>query len=89
MIDDFHLLMIPSLTLLLLPLAAAVSVFDLANRDESVFRPRISLPQNVPYIRREDTNSSVLNNVTSNVTSGSQSIIWIIQDTYDASNFFE
>ncbi|KAI0304861.1 concanavalin A-like lectin/glucanase domain-containing protein [Russula brevipes] len=80
--------MIPSLTLLL-PLAAAVSVFDLANRDESVFRPRISLPQNVPYVRREDTNSSVLNNVTSNVTSGSQSIIWIIQDTYDASNFFD
>jgi hypothetical protein len=46
------------------------------------------LPQNAPYFRR-DTNSTALNNITSNITSGSDKVIWIIQDTYNATNFFD
>ncbi|KAI0257529.1 glycoside hydrolase family 16 protein [Lactifluus subvellereus] len=47
------------------------------------------LPQNVPYLRRDTNSSSVLNNTTSNSTSSSQKFLWVIQDTYDASNFFQ
>ncbi|KAI9508757.1 glycoside hydrolase family 16 protein [Russula earlei] len=85
MLNDLHL-MISTLTILLLPLTAAISVVDPINRSESISAP-ILLPQNVPNLRR-DTNSSALNNITSNITSGAEKVLWIIQDTYDASNFF-
>ena len=72
---------------LLFPLAASLT-FNPTNYDESMLRPRISLPQNTPYLSR-DTNSSALNNITGNATSGSQKFIWIIEDTYNTSNFFQ
>ncbi|KAI0274666.1 concanavalin A-like lectin/glucanase domain-containing protein [Gloeopeniophorella convolvens] len=80
----------PLTTLILMTLLfprAEASVSGPQNRNETL-SPRISLPQNIPHLRR-DTNSSILNNITSNITSGSQPFLWIIQDTYDASNFFE
>jgi len=46
-----------------------------------------SLLQNIPYFRRS-SNGTALNNVTSNITSGSEKVIWIIQDIYNSSNFF-
>jgi hypothetical protein len=72
---------------LLFPLAASLT-FNPTNHNESILDPRSLLPQNAPYLSR-DTNSSALNNITSNVTSGSQQFIWIIEDTYNASNFFQ
>ncbi|KAI0307829.1 concanavalin A-like lectin/glucanase domain-containing protein [Multifurca ochricompacta] len=74
--------MISALTIILL-LTAVASATSPPNYNESLL-----LPQNMPYLRR-DTNSSVLNNTTSNTTSGSESFLWIIQDTYDQSNFFD
>ncbi len=71
---------------LLFPLTASVT-FNPTNHNESILSPRL-LPQNAPYLSR-DTNSSTLNNITSNITSGSQKFIWIIEDTYNASNFFQ
>lgn len=72
---------------LLFPLTASLTL-NPTNYDESILSPRLLLPQNAPYLRR-DTNSSALNNITSNSTSGSQKFIWIIQDTYNSSNFFQ
>lgn len=69
---------------LLFPLTASLT-FNPTNHNESILN---LLPQNAPYLRR-DTNSSALNNITSNVTSGSEQFIWIIEDTYNASNFFQ
>src|SRR6267154_3423631 len=72
---------------LLFPLAASLT-FNPTNYNESMLRPRLLLPQNAPYLSR-DTNTSSLNNITSNITSGSQKFIWIIEDTYNTSNFFQ
>ena len=48
------------------------------------------ISQNIPYFRRStDGNGTALNNITSNITSGSEKVIWIIQDIYNASNFFQ
>jgi hypothetical protein len=81
-------LMISTLTVLLSSLPVAVAVVNPTIRNDSTPGPRILLPQNAPYLPR-DTNGTALNNVTSNVTSGSETFLWIIQDTYDASNFFK
>jgi hypothetical protein len=70
---------------LLFPLTASLT-FNPTNYNESILRPRL-LPQNAPYLGR-GTNSSALNNI-SNITSGSEKFIWIIEDTYNASNFFQ
>jgi hypothetical protein len=72
---------------LLFPLTASLT-FNPTNNNESILSPRLLLPQNAPYLSR-DTNSSALNNITSNITSGSQKFIWIIEDTYNSSNFFQ
>jgi hypothetical protein len=72
---------------LLFPLTASLT-FHPTNYNDSTLRPRLMLPENAPYLSR-DTNSSALNNVTSNITSGSQKFIWIIEDTYNTSNFFQ
>ena len=72
---------------LVFPLTASLT-FNPTNYNESMLRPRLSLPQNAPYLSR-DTNTSALNNITSNVTSGSQKFIWIIEDTFNTSNFFQ
>ena len=72
---------------LLFPLTASLT-YNPTNHNESILSPRLLLPQNAPYLSR-DTNSSTLNNITSNITSGSQKFIWIIEDTYNASNFFQ
>ncbi|KAI0283293.1 concanavalin A-like lectin/glucanase domain-containing protein [Russula aff. rugulosa BPL654] len=72
---------------LLFPLTASLT-FNPTNHNESILSPRQLLPQNAPYLSR-DTNSSTLNNITNNVTSGSEQFIWIIEDTYNASNFFQ
>jgi beta-glucanase (GH16 family) len=68
----------------LLPSAAAIA----PNHNASLLNlnPPILLPQNARYLPR-DTNVS--NNKTSNTTSSSGSFVWIIEDTYDASNFFD
>ena len=87
MFYDSHL-MISTLMIIFLPLTAAVSVVNPVNSSEFNTRPRILLPQNVPDLRR-DTNSSILNNITSNITSGSLKNIYVIQDTFDSSNFFQ
>ncbi|KAI0002001.1 hypothetical protein BJV77DRAFT_30217 [Russula vinacea] len=71
---------------LLFPLTASRTFAT--NSNESISSPRITLPPNAPYFRR-DTNNTALNNITSNITSGSEKVIWIIQDTYNASNFFD
>jgi len=72
---------------LLFSLTASLT-FNPTNYNESMLRPRLLLPQNAPYLSR-DTNSSSANNRTSNNTSGSQKFIWIIEDTYNSSNFFQ
>jgi hypothetical protein len=77
MFNDYNLI-ISALTTLL-SLTAAVSALS----------PRGLLPQNVPYLRRGTTNGTLLNNITSNTTSSSENFLWVIQDTFDASNFFE
>ncbi|KAI9445170.1 glycoside hydrolase family 16 protein [Lactarius indigo] len=82
-----HLMMISTL-MILLSSAAAVTVFNPLNHNASIPSPPSLLPQNPHHLRR-DTNSSASNNKTSNTTSDSGSFVWIIQDTYDASNFFE
>lgn len=71
---------------LLFPLTASLT-FNPTNYNESILSPRLLLPQNAPYLSR-DTNSSARNNI-SNITSGSQKFIWIIEDTYNTSNFFQ
>ena len=74
---------------LLFPLTTSLT-FNPTNYDnESILRPRL-LPQNAPYLSRA-TNSSAVNNITNNTTSGSgsQKFIWIIEDTYNTSNFFQ
>jgi len=68
----------------LFPLTVSLSL----NYDEPILSPRFLIPQNAPYLRR-DANSSAINNITSNITSGSEKFIWIIEDTYNASNFFQ
>jgi hypothetical protein len=70
---------------LLFPLTASLT-FNPTNYNESILSPRLLLPQNAPYLR--DTNASARNNI-SNITSGSQKFIWIIEDTYNTSNFFQ
>jgi hypothetical protein len=78
-----HSLMISALTVLL-PVTTVVSA------SFPSLGPRISLPRNVPYVHRDNSNGTgVLNNITSNITSGSEQFLWVIQDTYDASNFFQ
>jgi len=72
---------------LLFPLTASLTLNPM-NYNVPLLSPRLLLPQNVPYLNR-DTNSSALNNITSNVTSGSEKFIWIIEDTYNTSNFFQ
>ncbi|KAI9460851.1 concanavalin A-like lectin/glucanase domain-containing protein [Lactarius psammicola] len=74
--------------MILLPSAAAVTVFNPPNHNASIPSPPTLLPQNAHHLRR-DTNSSLSNNNTTNTTSDSGSFVWILQDTYDASNFFE
>ncbi|KAI0004307.1 glycoside hydrolase family 16 protein [Russula compacta] len=76
--------MLSTLTFLFLPLTAALNVFT----NEPLSSPQTWEPQNLPYLRR-DTNNSVLNNITSNITSGSEKFLWVIQDIYNASNFFQ
>jgi hypothetical protein len=90
MFYDSHL-MISMLTILLFPLTAAVTVVNPTNSSESKSnaRPRILLPpQNIADLRR-DTNTNTQNNVTSNTTSGAQKNIYIIEDIYNSTNFFE
>jgi hypothetical protein len=82
--SDFLCWIIP---FLLFPLTASLT-FNPTNYNESILSPRLLLPQNAPYLSR-DTNSSARNNITSNITSGSQKFIWIIEDTYNTSNFFQ
>jgi hypothetical protein len=77
--SDVLCLIIP---FLLFPLTTSLT-FNPTN--EPILSP---LPQNATYLRR-DVNSSALNNITSNITSGSEKFIWIIEDTYNASNFFQ
>jgi len=72
---------------LLFPLSAPLTL-NPTDHNESIMNLRLLLPQNAPYLRR-DANSSTLNNITSNITSGNQKFLWIIEDTYNASNFFE
>jgi hypothetical protein len=84
MFYDRHL-MISALAILLLPTKA--NAINARNRNE--LGPRISLPQNVPYLRRDTNSSTALNNTTSNTTSSSEDFLWVIQDTYDGSNFFQ
>ena len=72
---------------LFFPLTASFTLNPM-NHNESASSPRILLPQNAPYLPR-DTNTTALNNITSNITSGSQKFIWIIEDTYNATNFFQ
>lgn len=72
--------------MILLPSAAAVTVLSPPNHNASIPNSPVLLPQEARHLRR-DTNSSVSNNKTSNTTSAS--FVWIIEDTYDASNFFE
>jgi hypothetical protein len=74
------------ISFLLFPLTASLT-FNPTNYNESMLR-RSWQPQNTPYLSR-DTNSSALNNITGNATSGSQKFIWIIEDTYNTSNFFQ
>ncbi|KAH9968940.1 glycoside hydrolase family 16 protein [Russula dissimulans] len=79
------------LTILLFPLTAAVTVVNPTNSSESKSnaRPRILLPpQNIADLRR-DTNTNTQNNVTSNTTSGAQKNIYIIEDIYNSTNFFD
>lgn len=87
MFYDLHL-MISTLTILLSSLPVAVSVVNPTDRNDSTSSPPILLLRNTPDLRR-DSNSTVLNNITSNITSGSEKSLWIIQDTYAAPNFFE
>jgi len=87
MFYDLHL-MISTLTILLSSLPVAVSVVNPTDRNDSTSSPPILLPHNTPDLRR-DSNSTVLNNITSNITSGSEKFLWIIQDTYAAPNFFD
>jgi len=72
---------------LLFPLTASLTL-NPTNYIESILSPRLLLPRNAPYSSRA-TNASTLNNITTNITSGSQKFIWIIQDNYNASNFFQ
>jgi hypothetical protein len=71
---------------LFFPLAASLTLNPM-NYDVSLLNPR-SLLANAPYLSR-DTNSSAVNNITSNITSGSEKFIWIIEDIYNTSNFFQ
>lgn len=76
MIYDHHLMIFT--LMILLPSAVAVA----PNHNTSRLSPPILLPQNARHLRRDT-------NVSSNTTSSSESFVWIIEDTYDASNFFE
>jgi len=72
--------------MVLLPSVAAVTVLNAPIHNTSIPSPPILFPQNAPHLRRA-TNAS--NNNTNNTTSNSEPFVWIIEDTYDASNFFE